>query len=212
LTEFTGDEQVALILKTYTGEAGDLRQVRAQIENIKRGAKLPHDPPRIFLVPGLLSDLEMADLVRAADVTVLTTKGEGFCLPAAESLACGTPCIVPRGSAFTDYVSEDVGYFVDVHPEPVYGMPHIPWYYGTQTWHKVDVASLKERMREAFTDRRALQKRTAAAPGAVSEFTTAAVGARMREALEEVLARSSGKSVGPKRARIGPAISPIRGL
>lgn len=212
LTEFSGDEEVALILKTYVSQAGDLRQVRTQIENIKKGAKLPHKTPRIFLVPGLLSDEEMADLVRTADATVFTTKGEGFCLPAAESLACGTPVIAPRGSAFTDYVTEDVGYLVDTHPEPVYGMPHIPWYYGTQTWHKIDIANLKERMREAYSNRRALQSRAARTSEAVSEFTTASVGRRMREALEEVLARTSSIPARLRRAVPGATVPTVKGL
>lgn len=212
LTEFSGDEDVALILKTYVAHAGDLTQVRAQIENIKKGAKLPHDAPRIFLVPGLLSDLEMADLVRAADTTIFTTKGEGFCLPAAESLACGVPVIAPNGSAFTDYVTEDVGYFIDTHPEPVYGMPHIPWYYATQFWHKVDLMNLRKRMREAYTDRKALQERAARAPEAVSEFTTAKVGATMRKALEALLASQTSKPIKATRAITGPAISPVSGL
>jgi glycosyltransferase involved in cell wall biosynthesis len=212
LSEFTRDEDVALILKTYVNQAGDLAQVKNQIESIKKGSKLPHESPRIFLVPGLLTDQEMADLVRAADVTVLTTKGEGFCLPAAESLACGTPTIVPRGSAFTDYMSESVGYFVDVHPEPVYGMPHIPWYYSSQLWHRVDIMNLRERMREAFTDRKALQERAGRCAEAVSEFTTANVGSQMRKALEALLASQTREPTRVERAFSKPASSPVKGL
>ena len=212
LTEFTGDEEVALILKTYLAQAGELSQVRTQIANIKSGAKLPHRAPRIFLVPGLLSDEEMADLVRAADVTVLTTKGEGFCLPAAESLACGTPVIVPNGSAFTDYVSEDVGYLVNTHPEPVYGMPNIPWYYSTQFWHKIDLMDLRKRMREAFTDKQALQERAGRAPEAVSEFTTAKVGSQMRKTLESLLAGQTRRSTRIETALTRPTPSPIKKL
>jgi len=212
LSEFSGDEEVALVLKTYLAQAGDLSMVRNQIENIKKGSKLPHKSPRIFLVPGLLTDQEMADLVRSADATVFSTKGEGFCLPAAESLACGVPVIVPNGSAFTDYVTEDVGYLVRTHPEPVYGMPHIPWYYSSQLWHRIDIMDLRERMREAFTDRKALQERAGRTAEAVSEFTTAKVGSQMREALESLLARQGKPPTRIERAFTRPASSPVKGL
>jgi 3-deoxy-D-arabino-heptulosonate 7-phosphate (DAHP) synthase class II len=109
-------------------------------------------------------------------------------------------------------MSESVGYFVDVHPEPVYGMPHIPWYYSSQLWHRFDIMNLRERMREAFTDRKALQERAGRCAEAVSEFTTANVGSQMRKALEALLASQTREPTRVERAFSKPATSPVKGL
>jgi glycosyltransferase involved in cell wall biosynthesis len=184
--EFRGDEQVALVLKTFGHKTGETEEIAKRIAEFRRGASLPHEPPRVFLVPGVLSDPEMIDLVRACDCSVTTSKGEGFCLPIAESLACGVPAITPRGSAFLDYVTEQVGYLVNVHEEPAHGIFHSTAYYITQTWHKTDVQHLRKRMREAFEDKKGLAKRAKAAPKAAKDFDPKKIGKQMKKLLEKL--------------------------
>jgi glycosyltransferase involved in cell wall biosynthesis len=199
LSEFRPEDQAALILKTYADKAGDIALVQKQIQASKKLLRLPHGYPRIFLVPGLMSDHEMAALLRSCDVMVNTSRGEGFCLPTAEALACALPVIVPDGSAFKDYVTENHGYLVKCHTSPVYGMPHIPWYFGTQTWHDVDVMHLRERMREAYENRLGLADRARQAPRAIAGFSPDAIGRKMVKALEELLddARSQSSRAVP---------------
>lgn len=191
-TTFRGDEKVVLILKTYIGKTGSIDDIRQQLAQMRRSVRLPYEHPRILLVPGTLSDAEMADLLRACDVMVNTSHGEGFCLPTAEAMACGLPCIAPNGSAFRDYITENNGYLVDVDQQPVVGMRHIPWYYATQTWHTVKIHSLQRRLREAFENRVGLVDRGRKAAQAMRRFAPDRVGEQMRAALERLVARTRG--------------------
>jgi len=184
--EFRGDEQIALVLKTFGHKTGETEEIAKRIAEFRRGASIPHDPPRVFLVPGILSDPEMADLTRACDCSISTSKGEGFCLPIIESQACGVPTIVPRGSAFLDYINENVGYMVDVFEEPAHGIFHSSAYYITQTWHKTNVQHLRKRMREAFEDREGLAKRAKAASKTAKDFDPKKIGKRMKKLLEQL--------------------------
>ena len=46
-----------------------------------------------------VSDEELPDYYRAAHLFVTASEHEGFCIPIAEAMSCGTPCVVPRISA-----------------------------------------------------------------------------------------------------------------
>ena len=55
---------------------------------------------------------DLAALYRACDLLVLPYRAEGFALTAAEAMACGTPCLVPRFGACLDYCDDDNALFV----------------------------------------------------------------------------------------------------
>lgn len=200
LSEFSAEENVALVLKSYVSKTGDLQSVEDQIDRIKKGTRLPHEHPKVFVVPGVLSDVEMAELYRSVDCYVTASRGEGFCLPAAEAMACGIPVIAPHASAFKDYITENCGYPVKVTEEPVYGMPHQPWYYATQTWYRSNVLDLRRRMREAVALPDARQDRGQKALEAVRPFAPEKIGQWMRSNLEKLLDGASS-------ARPQPSVS-----
>jgi glycosyltransferase involved in cell wall biosynthesis len=64
---------------------------------------------------GLIDAEEMARLYTAADVLLSCSMGEGFGLPVAESMACGTPAIVTDFSAQPELVA-DTGWKVGWEP------------------------------------------------------------------------------------------------
>jgi glycosyltransferase involved in cell wall biosynthesis len=62
-------------------------------------AELPGAPDRIVSLPFGISDDALATLMCGADVFCLPSLSEGFGLPAAEAMACGTPAVLSaRGS------------------------------------------------------------------------------------------------------------------
>jgi glycosyltransferase involved in cell wall biosynthesis len=61
-------------------------------------------PDQLKRLADLFGPDYMAGMMRASDVGVFATMGEGFCVPAAEFQACGTPVIVSNCSALTERI------------------------------------------------------------------------------------------------------------
>lgn len=68
-----------------------------------------NNPPIVY-TDETLTDSDLARLYRSADVVLLPYRGEGFCLPALEALACGTPVIVTAGGPTDDFVDMHSGW------------------------------------------------------------------------------------------------------
>jgi len=54
-----------------------------------------------------ISDAELVDLVRSAEVACVPSLYEGFCLPAAEAMATGTPLVATTGGAIPEVAGPD---------------------------------------------------------------------------------------------------------
>jgi glycosyltransferase involved in cell wall biosynthesis len=54
-----------------------------------------------------LNDDQLAQRYSACDCTLVPSAGEGFCYPCAESMACGTACVVTDYAAGQELVDED---------------------------------------------------------------------------------------------------------
>ncbi len=93
---------------------------------------------------GTITNADMAAIYSSADVTLATSRGEGFGLCVPESMACGTPVIVSNWTAQLEHLGVDVwdaekpgfrryptGWAVDVQPEldfkhmAYFGVPRI---------------------------------------------------------------------------------------
>ena len=77
-------------------------------------------------------------------------RGEGFCLPALEAMACGVPVIVPEGGPTDDFVDESVGWRIPAERKP-FGEGRIgDWDCVGDTWmFEVDPSDLARLMRQA---------------------------------------------------------------
>jgi len=53
-----------------------------------------------------LNETKMANLYNTSDCHISASRGESFCLPALEAMACGIPGIYPMGSAFNELTRE----------------------------------------------------------------------------------------------------------
>lgn len=63
------------------------------------------------LFPGVLSDPDLASLIKGAALVVIPSLYEGFCLPMVESMACGTPTIAARASCLPEVSGGVLRYF-----------------------------------------------------------------------------------------------------
>jgi len=94
------------------------------------------------------SEQELAELYNAADVYVSNSVAEGFGLPIAEALACGTPVICPDNSAQTE-LAKDHGWLTKNVPMDMYFQ--IPVYVPMLTRYPVpDQNSLLENLKKSY--------------------------------------------------------------
>ncbi|MFE9438056.1 glycosyltransferase family 4 protein [Streptomyces sp. NPDC006602] len=63
-----------------------------------------------------ISDAELVDLVRSAEVACVPSLYEGFSLPAAEAMATGTPLLATTGGAIPEVAGRDGETCLAVHP------------------------------------------------------------------------------------------------
>jgi len=74
---------------------------------------------RWISTPGLVDEEDLPSVYRSASVVPVLSTSEGFGLPVLEALGCGTPVVVPRGSAQAE-VAGTSGFVVDPEdPESV---------------------------------------------------------------------------------------------
>ncbi len=106
---FTANEDVCLVIKDMGG--GSFYRGQTAQEMITRLANLPN-APEIEYIDRMLDESEIPALYRSCHAFVSPYRGEGFCLPALEAMACGLPVIVTEGGATDDFVDESVGWRV----------------------------------------------------------------------------------------------------
>lgn len=63
------------------------------------------------VVPGMLADDDLAQLLKGAVMVVIPSLYEGFCLPMVEAMACGIPTLVSNNSCFPEISGNALEYF-----------------------------------------------------------------------------------------------------
>jgi glycosyltransferase involved in cell wall biosynthesis len=93
------------------GDDGDLYQIEARCCR-DRAAELGVADRLHWL--GRLDDDPLRDAYRSADILVMPSRHEGFCLPVLEAMACGLPVVAARAAALPETVA-DAG--LTFHPD-----------------------------------------------------------------------------------------------
>ncbi|MCW3096929.1 MAG: hypothetical protein JWL77_2547 [Chthonomonadaceae bacterium] len=182
LRAFSACDNVCLVIK----DTGTQTVYRGQNER-ERILALAADPnrPAIIYIEEELSPHRLAGLYTACDCLIQPYRGEGFCLPALEAMACGIPAVVPEGGPTNDFVDETVGWRLPAERLP---MPenHIgPWECVETPWMwEVSPDVLAQRLRQLVRDPEEVKRRGAAAVERVRaswswQHTTQAVLARL---------------------------------
>jgi hypothetical protein len=99
----------------------------------------------IVLIGEHLDSAALCALYHSADVMVLPTRGEGFCMPAAEAIAVGLPLIITDYGGHMQFCRPGVARLVRhrMEPSPVFGQSR-------STWAEPDFEDLCSAMREAW--------------------------------------------------------------
>jgi glycosyltransferase involved in cell wall biosynthesis len=155
LSEFTSEDNVLLILKTYIGpkDGPEAREkILSIINSMKAILRLNNYPP-IQLIHEVMSDEDIARLYGTADCYVLPSRGEGWSIPHFDALGFGLPAIATNWGGPTEFITDDCGWLIDYNMSPVCNMMHpFPYLYtAKENWAEPHVNSLREAMREAFS-------------------------------------------------------------
>jgi hypothetical protein len=130
----------------------------------------------------------MPALYRAADALVAPYRGEGFCLPVLEAMACGVPALHTAAGPTSEFCPPDAGWALASAPvalragaagalEPLAGIGRV---------HEVDVDALAGALRAAAGDAAGRSARGARARAAASEWTWDAAAAAAERSLREL--------------------------
>jgi len=152
--EFADTDDVKLIIKTYEGPASNLETIKNEIRSYKNSFLLANgtrpEKNNIMLLPEYIPESKINWLRSRSDVFALTTRGEGFGLPIAESVTAGIPVIVPREGGHIDYLDEESTYFVDGSWDNCFFI--IPPYDCDMNWYESSLKSTREQLRLAYQD------------------------------------------------------------
>ncbi len=203
---FSAYDDVCLVIKD-TGTQTVYQGQNAQ----ERIVALAGDPtrPAVIYLDQDLPQSQLAGLYTASNCVVLPYRGEGFCLPALEALACGVPVIVPKGGPTDDFVDDTVGWQVVAERRP-FGNGRIGDLACVgPTWMlEVSPHELGRQMRQAFQQRDEARRRGVAGrervlAGWTWQHTCAKVLERVEALAGAPLSMDSLKGLIPPQTRAG---------
>jgi glycosyltransferase involved in cell wall biosynthesis len=143
---FSESDDVLLLLKITNTDGGvDVARQIADMGLRRTGA------PICLLYNQRLPGHQFGALYRSADCFVLPTRGEGWCMPAMEAMACGLPTIVTDWSAQHDFVTDKIAYPVRV-AKLIPARAKCPYYEGFR-WAEPDGEHLRHLMRYVYDHR-----------------------------------------------------------
>ena len=195
---FTAADDVCLAVKAF-GDATLYRGQRPE-EAFERLRSRP-DAPELVLLDEELPFDELPALYRSADVLVQPYRGEGFCLPALEALACGVPTIVTAGGPTDDFASDACAWRIPARRVPLaadaLGSDELRL---AREGHLLEpdvdalVAALREAAAPAARDAKAAEARAHA-----ERFSWSAAGSAARTRLDELAGTTPIRRVAPQR-------------
>jgi len=163
LREFKKSDNVSLIIMSRHASMSHNPKFNAAVEfemgNLYKEHSNEDSPPIYWCLDRIDQEL-MPSMYSVADSFITCSRGEGFCMPALEASSMGLPVIAPYHTGFTDYITRENSYQIDVDEWVVCN--NIPEW---QNWITQDfvnqefprfgdsvVSQIQSHMREVYSD------------------------------------------------------------
>lgn len=187
--EFSGNDKVCLLLKTYRQNYSDeeYKQLKLELNGYKNEIALKHYPP-VFLVRHLLTDHQIDRLHKTGNCFINPSGGEGWNRPLHEALLFGNPVISGSNGGITDYLTDSHYYRVKTNPANMIEQAQIPWYTKDMMIQKLNEHDLREKMRSVYENYEEAKKKGEAGQQYVTEhFSYNAIGEAMKQRLQKIV-------------------------
>ena len=162
LKEFTGDDKVVLILKTYG--ANNHFSTMLSITNAIKSRSFQFgmkNPPKVVVQGNMLTETDMRKLYNSANTFVLPSKGESWGLPYLQSMACGVPCITQKYGGQLEFMNTKNSYIIN--PETM-GVTDGGGPYSSNQgllWAEPSIKTLRKTLRKVLNDAEGRKRRGA---------------------------------------------------
>ncbi len=187
--EFQGQDNVALLIKTYFGNftLQNKQKIRHAINAMKTRMAMKKFPP-VYLYMDLMDRSQVMRVHKTGHCYVSAHRGEGWGLPQVEAMLAENPVITTGYAGVNEYLNNDVARVIPYKMKQLFGMEHSnKWYTPEQQWADIDQAELRKAMRWAFKNQgEAKELGKAGKQFVVDKFNLKAVGDLMADRLKEI--------------------------
>jgi len=182
--EFHPCEPVNLYIKT---SGVDISIVNQYCESIKKGLKLRKKYKEEIIISGFLERENYISVLKQCHCFVMPSRGEGFCIPALESMAYGLSVLYTDQTGMNDFC---YGLAIKSKREKCFGgvesLPNI--YTSNDYWMEIDLDDLCFAMRSEFMkwkDEQVMKQRKIQAIEKAREFSHKNMGENIKEILND---------------------------
>lgn len=188
--EFEGQDDVALVIKTYVDDFRDEKKQEIKVQIRKLKSLLALDKyAEVYLYLDLMDRHQIYRFHQTGDCFVSAHRGEGWGVPQMEAMLMGKPIISTNLGGIHEYLTDGKDSLLVAHKsERISQNTRNPqWYASDQHWGTVDIADLRKKMRWVFDNqKKALKLGAEGRKTVLNKFSLKAVGEQMSSRLDQI--------------------------